>query len=173
MQPATEKKDVSSEEYLDDITYISEIKQIPGVHGVWQQYDILIAARGYGWAYMVNSADYLTTADLEDISQVESGELFLMHRDLTDAFRKNGGKVTGIPESENESGFLSVAGMSKTLHEPVKIVWINQTRILRIFSLTDDVPLIERYAETIIRRTFGTKDAMKRGKPLPENRSSD
>lgn len=159
-----EKEEIPSEEYLDDVTYISNIKHISGA---WQQYDVLMAARGYGWAYMLSSADYLAEADLDNISEVESGNMNSPGMNMTEAFTKNGGKVSGIPGLEEEKGFLSIAGISKTLHSPLKIVWFNQTKLLRLFTLTDNVPLIERYAETVIRRTFGTKDAMKRGKPVP------
>ena len=64
-------------------------------------------------------------------------------------------------------GILSVAGIIQTLKVPMKIVWFNQTRILRFFTLIDDELLIKKYVETVIRRTFGTKDAMKLGKPIP------
>ena len=65
-------------------------------------------------------------------------------------------------------GVLSVAGISKTLGAPMKIVWINQTQVLRFFTLVEDELLIKKYAETTIRRTFGTDNAMKLGKPIPE-----
>ena len=163
--PETPKQEETpSEEFLNDVTYISSIKHISDV---WQQYDVLLAARGYGWAYMLSTADYLASADLENISEVESGQMNSPAINLTEAFRKNGGKVTGIPELAEEQGVLSIAGLSKALHSPVKIVWFNQTKLLRLFTLTDNVPLIEKYAETVIRRTFGTKDAMKRGRPIP------
>ena len=63
---------------------------------------------------------------------------------------------------------LSVAGMSKALKAPMKIVWINQTQVLRFFTLSDDELMLKKYIETMVRRTFGTEDAMKLGKPIPE-----
>ena len=64
-------------------------------------------------------------------------------------------------------GFLSIAGFSKTLKAPTKIVWMNQTRVLRLFTLVDNDLLIKKYVETVVRRTFGTENAMKLGKPIP------
>ena len=63
---------------------------------------------------------------------------------------------------------LSIAGISRTLMAPMKIVWFNQTQVLRFFTLVDDDLLIRKYVETVIRRTFGTDDAMKLAKDLPE-----
>ena len=50
----------------------------------------------------------------------------------------------------------------------MKIVWINQTNTLRLFTFTEDEEPVKRYVETMVRRTFGTGDAMKLGKPIPE-----
>ena len=63
---------------------------------------------------------------------------------------------------------LAVGGISRVLKAPVKIVWFNQTRILRFFTPVGDEQLMTRYIETVIRRTFGTKDAMKLAKPVPK-----
>ena len=64
---------------------------------------------------------------------------------------------------------LAIGGISRTLKMPVKIVWFNQTRVLRFFTPVDDEMLLTKYIETVIRRTFGTKDAMKLAKPVPDN----
>ena len=64
---------------------------------------------------------------------------------------------------------LAIGGISRTLMMPVKIVWFNQTRVLRFFTPVDDEILLTKYIETVIRRTFGTKDAMKLAKPVPDN----
>ena len=65
-----------------------------------------------------------------------------------------------------EAGALGIGGMSKIVGGPVKIVWINQTRVIRIFTPANDEDLLTRYAESVIRRNFGTADAMKKGKPV-------
>lgn len=64
--------------------------------------------------------------------------------------------------------FGSVYGISRVLKCPVKIVWFNQSRVLRLFTIIDDEVLLTKYIETVIRRTFGTKDAMKLAKPVPK-----
>ena len=65
-------------------------------------------------------------------------------------------------------GVLSIAGISKILKAPMKIVWINQTQVLRFFTLVDNDLLIKKYVDTVARRTFGTENAMKLGKPIPD-----
>ena len=162
----TKAAELPTSEYLDDITFIREIKHITS--GPWHQYDVLLAARGYGWDMMKDWADYMSDADLEHISQVTTGSLGVQEKDITKSYADNGGKCKNTPELNLEMGILSVAGMSKTLRAPMKIVWINQTQVLRFFTLVEDELLIKKYVETTIRRTFGTDNAMKLGKPIPE-----
>ena len=165
-QSTTKAAEIPASEYLDDITFIREIKHITA--GPWHQYDVLLAARGYGWDMMKDWADYMSDADLEHISQVTTGSLGVQEKDITKSYADNGGKCKNTPELNLEMGVLSVAGMSKTLRAPMKIVWINQTQVLRFFTLVEDELLIKKYVETTIRRTFGTDNAMKLGKPIPE-----
>lgn len=152
-------------EYLDDSTFIKTM--IHAAAGEWQQYDVVLDARGYGWDTMKEWADYMAVADLEHISQVEAGILGEKKQDVTQSYADHGGKCQQTPELNTEQGMLSIAGFSKVLKGPVKIVWMNQTQKLRFFTLTDDELLLRKYVETVIRRTFGTKDAMKAGKPKP------
>ena len=157
---------VSPEEYLDDVTFIREMKRVPC--GAWQQYDVLLAARGYGWDMMKDWADYMSDADLEHISQVTVASPGAQEKDVTQPYADHGGKCKNTPALDVEMGMLSVAGMSKTLRAPMKIVWINQTKVLRFFTMTEDEVLMKKYVETMVRRSFGTKDAMKLAKPIPE-----
>ncbi|MBQ9762041.1 MAG: hypothetical protein IJV82_03080 [Oscillospiraceae bacterium] len=159
-------EDISAVEYLDDITFIREIKHISA--GLWHQYDVLLAAHGYGWDMMKDWADYMADADLEHISQVTTSSLGIQEKDITKSYIDNGGRCKNTPELNVEMGVLSVAGMSKTLRAPMKIVWLNQTQVLRFFTLVNDELLIKKYVETTIRRTFETENAMKLGKPIPE-----
>lgn len=149
-------------EYLDDITYIE------GVHhlqmGLWHQFDILLDAQGYGWEYMLDSADYMAAADLRNITEVKTGDMQLSNIDLTASFHEHNGKFSEMPELKQEFGFLSIAGTSEVTGLPMKIVWMNQTRILRLFTLSEDELLIRKYIETVIRRSFGSADAMKIGR---------
>lgn len=161
------RKDVgrSTDEYLNDITFIEDMKHIQA--GPWHQYDVLLAARGYGWDMMIDWADYMTGSDLEHISKVTTGDLGAQEKDITESYNKSNGKCAETRELETEMSFLSIAGFSKTLKAPTKIVWMNQTRVLRLFTLVDNDLLIKKYVETVVRRTFGTENAMKLGKPIP------
>ena len=158
--------DIAPTEYLDDITFIRDMKHIAA--GSWHQYDVLLAARGYGWDMMKDWADYMAEADLEFISEVTAGSLGAQGKDITASYSSNGSKCKSTPELYTEMGVLSVAGMSKALKAPMKIVWINQTQVLRFFTLSDDELMLKKYIETMVRRTLGTEDAMKLGKPIPE-----
>ena len=161
-QPAPPPIIIFEEEYIDDITYIYEMRHIPGEQ--WQQYDVLLAASGYGWDMMKAWADYMAEADLQHIDEVTVG----FTNNMIDSYLKHGEKCQNMPELEEEMRALSIAGFSKILNEPVKIVWFNQTRVLRFFTITNNELLMKKYIETVIRRNFGTADAMKLGKPIPE-----
>ena len=158
--------ETANDEYLDDITFIRDMKHFTS--GPWHQYDVLLAARGYGWDIMKDWADYMSQADLEHISQVTTGALGVQETDITQSYLNNGGKCKNTPELNCESGTLSIAGMSRAIKAPMKIVWINQTQVLRFFTLSNDELLVRKYIETMIRRTFSTENAMKLGKPIPE-----
>lgn len=147
---------------LDDLSFIRDMKHTQS--GPWHQYDVLIAARGYGWEMMLEHADYMKVADLENISEVVVGSIADSKTDLTEKYHQNGDKLSGLADAEQERGMLSVAGISKTLRMPVKIVWINQTNTLRFFTPVGGAALMRHYAETVIRRTFGTDLAMRCGR---------
>ena len=155
-----------ADEYLDDMTFIRDIKHIQA--GSWHQYDVLLAARGYGWDIMIDWADYMSVSDLEHISQVTTGYMGTQEKDITESYNKSNRKCAETQELNTEMGVLSIAGISKTLKAPMKIVWINQTQVLRFFTLVDNDLLIKKYVETVARRTFGTENAMKLGKPIPD-----
>ena len=153
------------EERLDDITFIQDTKHIP--MEPWHRYDVLLAARGYSWDYMLDSADYIAEADLDNVSQVITFSLGMgKEHDVTASYHEHNGKCTETPELKAENGGLSVAGISRTLKAPMKTVWFNQTQVLRFYTLIDDELTIRKYAETLIRHSFGTEDAMKLGKDL-------
>ena len=160
------RKKKENEEMLNDVSYIQEMKHI---RGAWQQYDILLAASGYGWTYMVDCAAYMESADLDGISTVTVAEMANMpETELINDYRQCDGTLKEFDKLSVERGQLAIGGISRVLKAPVKIVWFNQTRVLRVFTLIDDEQLLTRYVETVIRRTFGTKDAMKMAKPVPK-----
>ena len=148
----------------DDVTYIREIHSM--MCGAWHQYDILLAAAPYGWATMIGWAAYMS-ADLKNIGTVSVSELGGEDLELIDAYRAQGCDLRRMEELREERGMLAIGGQSQALACPVKIVWINQTAVLRIFTLKDAAEEISPYAETVVRRTFGTPDAMKRARPIP------
>lgn len=151
-------------ELINDETYVRDIKTANS--GAWFQYDVLLNARGYGWEMMLDWADYLADADIMNISQAEIGILGGTGVDVLNDIKNNGNKCVGCKNLENERGFLSIAGISKILKAPLKVVWVNQTQVLRFFTIFDDVELIKRYTESAVRRNFGTADEMKLGTPV-------
>ena len=157
---------LKKEEYIDDVSYIRAINHLN--IGPWHQYDILLASQGYGWDFMIKWADYMADADLDNLSQVTTGDLGEEEKEITESYVRNNKKCFNLSELATEKGVLSIAGISKVLGAPMKIVWINQTNTLRFFSIIDNETLIRKYAETVVRRTFGTENAMKLGKPIPD-----
>ena len=61
-----------------------------------------------------------------------------------------------MPELSAEQSTLAIGGASQALRDMVKIVWFNQTNRLRLFTTQDHGPRMERYVETLVRRTFST-----------------
>ena len=152
---------------LDDTSYIQEMKHLYGNVGIalWQQYDILLATQPYGWDTMVDWAAYMESADIDEIDSIIVGDLNVDNGiELAHVYNQNRVGLKNYERLKEECGMLSIAGHSRTLNDSVKIVWANQTRVLRLFTHINDETLITKYVETIIRRTFGTKDAMKLAK---------
>lgn len=161
---------VEDTEHLEERTFIRNMHHISPGGTIWQQYDVVLDARGYGWDTMKGWADYMAQADLEHISEVTTGTLGAQKQNITDSYASHGNKCVQTPELEIEQGFLSVAGNSKTLGAPMKIVWINQTNTLRFLTLEKSDMQMLKYIETMVRRTFGTAEAMKLGKPLEQEK---
>ena len=85
-----------ADEYLDDMTFIRDIKHIQA--GSWHQYDVLLAARGYGWDIMIDWADYMSVSDLEHISQVTTGYMGTQEKDITESYNKSNRKCAETQE---------------------------------------------------------------------------
>ena len=166
------KADNEPETMLDDISYIQEIKHQHGNVGnvVWQQYDILLAAQHYDWWTMVDWAAYMESADINMIESVVVADLAeAIGTELVHMYNQDKVGLKNFEKLKEEQARLSIYGHSHTLNSSVQIVWFNQTRVLRVITLIDDEVLIKKYVETaVIRRTFGTKDAMKLAKPIPK-----
>ena len=152
---------------LDDVSYIQEMKHLYGNVGIasWQQYDILLATQPYGWDTMVEWAAYMESADIDKIDSIIVGDLNVDNGiELAHVYNQNKVGLKNYERLKEECGMLSIAGHSRTLNDSIKIVWTNQTRVLRLFTHINDETLITKYVETVIRRTFCTKDAMKLAK---------
>ena len=158
-----------NEEYLDDITFIKDMKH--SANGPFHQYDVLLDAQKYGWDYMIDTADYLAGADLRSVTEVRTGDLGSQGMDITGSYHEHGDKFRDTPQLKVERGFLSVAGDSAAIEAPVKVMWVNQTRAMRLYTLKEDEMLVRKYIETLIRRSFGSDDAMKLGKNAAEQES--
>ena len=89
--------------------------------------------------------------------------------ELIDQYRNSSGTLKEFSALKTERGMLAIGGISRILGVPVKVIWFNQTRVLRLFTPEGDEQLMKRYTETMIRRTFGTPDEMKEAKPVPDN----
>lgn len=152
----------NSENVLNDASYIYSVEHIVGP---WHQYDFTLAARGYGWDYILSSAEYMVNSDLCDVGTISvSPSIGSMAKEYISNYRENGEKLSLITELKNEESMLGIGGISKALGGmPLKIVWINQTNIVRIMTPADDVEFMICYMETVIRRNFGTADALKKG----------
>jgi len=165
------KADNEAETMLDDISYIQEIKHLHENAGnvVWQQYDILLAAQHYDWETIVDWAAYMESADINMIESVIVADLAeAIGTELAHVYNQNKVGLKNFEKLKKEKARLSIYGHSHTLNSSVQIVWFNQTRVLRVITHIDDEIYITKYVETLIRRTFGTKDAMKLAKPIPK-----
>lgn len=160
----------TAETILDDTSYIQEMKHLSVKVGfvLWQQYDFLLATHPYFWEYMVDWADYMETADFDSLESLQIGALCENDLELAHVYNQNKVGLKNFERLKEEMGSLSIAGHSRTLNDSVKIVWFNQTRVLRVFTLINDETLITKYVETLIRRTFGTPDSMKLAKPVSQ-----
>ena len=165
------KEEEKEETMLDDVSYIQEMQHLSGKVGLllWQQYDILLAAQKYCWETMVDYIAYLETADFDKIDSLAVADLAGEPSvELIHVYNQTKGGLKNFEQLKEEKGTLSIAGHSRALNDSVKIVWFNQTNVLRVFTLINNETLVTKYVETVIRRTFGTPDAMKLAKPVPK-----
>ena len=118
--------------------------------GRWHRYDVMLAS-GYGWETMLAWADYMTASDLVSVSEVTVGEADVGDRNVTASYRRYGEKCADTPEMQTEQGLLSVAGWSRRLKVPLKMIWYNQTNALCFFTpVKKSKRRMRRYAETIV-----------------------
>lgn len=152
---------------LSDVSFIQSVEHI---EGPWHQYDFTLAARGYSWGYILDTAEYLIHTDLLNVGTVSlSPGIGEPDRECVREFRECGESFKAMPSLKDEGSALGIGGESRALGGmALKIVWFNQSNLIRLFIHLDDEDQLTRYAETVVRRTFGTDDAMKKAKPLPK-----
>lgn len=160
-----EKQDSSTQEdYIDDVSFIKELKHSQA--GAFEQFDILLDARIYGWQTILNWADYLLKTDIDHLSSmtfvgIPGGE----ELELIEKYKESGQDILHFDFLNHEGSAFSIAGSSRVLNDKVKTVWFNQTKTLRFFCLTKDETTVRKYLETICRKNFGTPDDMKLARP--------
>ena len=163
-----EQAPVAGGNTISDLSYIREIKvneQVMVPFSGWKVYDILFDTGNYGWNYMVDSADYLTKADVSAID-LSSYNMAGSELHLRDQLFNSNGDIKGIEELKHENWSLAIMGESRALRKSVRIVWFNQSNRLRVYTDETDITLMTRYVETIVRRTFGTETAMALAQPV-------
>ena len=135
--------------------------------GPWEQYDVLMNVN-FSWQMIVDLANYMASTDISNIEQVSLSELDGGEdKDQTYEFAFHG-TVRQMPSLANEHAALGLAGVSRTLNAKTKIVWFNQTRIIRVFTTVNDQAAIRDYADRILNKDFGTADEKKQCAPSPE-----
>ena len=105
----------------------------------------------------------------EDVENISKASLSVIpgmeEKDFLSEYKQSG-SFSQTDVLKNEYGLLTIDGMSKRLRAPVQIIWLNQARSLRFFTIVKDEVLMMRYFETTIRKTFNTPDEMKLAKPV-------
>lgn len=145
--------------YICDVKYKKSTKDYP-LH----QYFITLTGH-YGWEYMLSTADYVLKADFLQLEQLYCGNLGGREIDMTGQYDSSLG-LYAVFDVRDEASWLSIAGASKRIGG-VRIVWYNQTRNMKIETMVPIRDIAVAYAETIVRRTFGTADELKLWPPEP------
>ena len=131
--PAPEEQPVPAEARADDQPQPGPQLMHTAAAGPWKQFDYRWPHR-FGYDYMLRSAQWL----------MDHG---LPAKTLTTA------AITGTPETEHaqqlqeglslkecagrEAGVLALGGFDETVHGMLKIVWFNQTNLVRVFTMGD------------------------------------
>jgi len=128
--------------------------------GPWHQYDVLLSTTIFGWEYILKWADYMVASDMKQVDQVSVSEPGTGDINITGEFEFEQ-SIKNMPTVMTEYSSLGLAGISNMSRGPIKIVWYNQTKMLRFFITTRNDEFILKYVDTMVERTFGTRDQMK------------
>lgn len=115
-------------------TRIVELKHIPGD---WHQYDIKLNF-GYGWGYILKSAAQLIQKDLLSVDTITTVDAKTREaKELIDAYNAAGQNLEECKEARTEAGAFAVGGNSSEFKLPTKVIWFNQTQVLRVFTIME------------------------------------
>ena len=115
-------------------TRIVEIKHIPA--GEWHQYDIKLNFN-YGWGYMLKSAANLAVHDLLEVDSFAIADTNGNATELIEKLKAVNNDASKVAELQHESAALSLAGTSGELKLPTKVIWFNQTQVMRVFVIME------------------------------------
>lgn len=115
-------------------TRIVELKHIPGD---WHKYDIKLNF-GYGWGYILKSAAQLIQKDLLSVDTITAVDAKTREaKGLIDAYNAAGQNLEECKEARTEAGAFAVGGNSSEFKLPTKVIWFNQTQVLRVFTIME------------------------------------
>ncbi len=153
---------VRPEDTLDSYTWLENVQK--SMYGSWYVYDVTFYADGYDWEYIRNSAEYMIYNDLTKVVEVKIADT--VEYNITEEFMQHGSLLT-TPSMNTQRNVLSVAGLSRVLNKNMMIIWFADARGMKFITEFDDETLLKKYAETLLRKNFGTENEMKTGKPIP------
>jgi len=146
---------------LDSYTWLEDVKH--SMNGNWHVYDVTFYADGYDWDYVRNSAEYMILNDVTKVVEVKVADT--VEYNITDEFMQYG-SLLSTPSMNNEYRVMSVAGFSRVLNKNMMIIWFTNARVLKFITELEDETMLRKYAETMLRRNFGTENEMKTGRPI-------
>ena len=116
--------------------------------GNWEQYDVLHAARGYGWDMILDWADYMVQEDVENISKASLSVMPGMEeKDFLSEYKQSG-SFSQTDVLKNEYGLLNEGDVSGR--------WGGEEFMIMVRSSDEsEVPaLAEKIRETIASLDF-------------------
>lgn len=104
---------------------------------------------GYGYDFMLEAAQVLIDTDFGERLERVAVSMISGARDeeLIDKVKRAGSILRECPETAEEHGTLTVAGISKIMESPVQVVFFNQTNIVRLFC--PDKRLFDEHGERV------------------------
>ncbi|MCR4641815.1 MAG: hypothetical protein K5697_07285 [Lachnospiraceae bacterium] len=107
---------------------------------------------GYGWDYILSSADFICMAELHDVGTIKTGSAGVDGNQLPELlpeFKAAGKKILETPVLKQEQGSLRIGGISGKLGTPLMIEFINQIPAFYLLCFEKDEKLIREFAEIL------------------------